>query len=927
MRPAPHALPVLAAIGAAAIGLAALALDLAPDGDGNGPTPHAPETERIPAQMPFPGAPLAPPTDPRGAGEGEEGEDRAERARWIEQLHLAAPGADWRAIERANQAAELERRNEAALADGGGSLPWVWDEVGSKNQAGHTRCAALGATRADGRYLYVGSAGGGLWRGREDGTGWTPISDSVYGGVDDVLAIEPANLADEDILVMRRGNAVLRSADSGLTWQSPSGLGGVTNARRMVRAADASQTIYLFGSADIPGVGEKSALFASTDGGQSFSLRHHFGTNWSGDLWVPRTSALGGSAVYVLQRGRIFVSVNDGFSFAPGLDVDTAATAGDIVGSEAGGPTLYLALRQSSGNWNLHRSDDAGQSSVFVRTLNSFWGSTQSMAAFAHDPSRLIYGGVEAWVSTNSGASASRINTWGAYYGDPANRLHADIRGMSPLVDRDAPGEPDLVFINTDGGTYVTDDGGATVQNLSLEGLGVGQFYSTHTSALDPRRISGGTQDQGYQVGLLDVSATGPGPTTDFDQIISGDYGHLVSGDGTHDLVYSTYPGFILVQDGEVNPTLRTLDFPAGSNQLWLPPVVADPNDPDEFFFLGERLYHYDRPMAAWTPSIWSTQNFAAGGSSYLSALAFAPSDSTRAFAATNTGRLYHSSDGGVTWTLGSSGGPSSHYFYGSALLVDPQDPDHAFVAGSGYGNPAVRETTDGGATWQARSAGLPSTLVHDLAWSPDGSGDLFAAGEAGAFHFDAATSTWSNAMGTEAPATNYWSVETVPSSPRVRFGTYGRGIWDLTLLSGGELGVRICSPAAANVSGVPAVIRALGSPFVADNDLTLVANALPSNTLGFFLASPTQGFIPYPGGSVGILCLGGPFGRYQSLAQNSGLFGSIALPVDVTAIAQPTGPVAGQPGQTWFFQAWYRDSILSFPTSNFTDAIAVRLR
>ena len=63
------------------------------------------------------------------------------------------------------------------------------------------------------------------------------------------------------------------------------------------------------------------------------------------------------------------------------------------------------------------------------------------------------------------------------------------------------------------------------------------------------------------------------------------------------------------------------------------------------------------------------------------------------------------------------------------------------------------------------------------------------------------------------------------------------------------------------------------------------------------------------------------------SLAFGSLAFGSIALPVDVAAIAQPTGPVAGQPGQTWFFQAWYRDSILSFPTSNFTDAIAVRLR
>ena len=105
------------------------------------------------------------------------------------------------------------------------------------------------------------------------------------------------------------------------------------------------------------------------------------------------------------------------------------------------------------------------------------------------------------------------------------------------------------------------------------------------------------------------------------------------------------------------------------------------------------------------------------------------------------------------------------------------------------------------------------------------------------------------------------------------------------------------------------------------------MAESLPPNSLGFFLASPTQGHIPNPGGSIGVLCLGGPFGRYQSLAQSSGLLGTIAIPVDTGAIAQPAGPVAGEPGETWFFQAWYRDTVLSIPTSNFTDAVAVRLR
>ncbi len=42
---------------------------------------------------------------------------------------------------------------------------------------------------------------------------------------------------------------------------------------------------------------------------------------------------------------------------------------------------------------------------------------------------------------------------------------------------------------------------------------------------------------------------------------------------------------------------------------------------------------------------------------------------------------------------------------------------------------------------------------------------------------------------------------------------------------------------------------------------------------------------------------------------------------MDLTAVPQPTGNVAVQPGDTWNFQAWYRDI---GNTNNFTDAVSV---
>jgi len=100
----------------------------------------------------------------------------------------------------------------------------------------------------------------------------------------------------------------------------------------------------------------------------------------------------------------------------------------------------------------------------------------------------------------------------------------------------------------------------------------------------------------------------------------------------------------------------------------------------------------------------------------------------------------------------------------------------------------------------------------------------------------------------------------------------------------------------------------------------------MPLNAFGFFLASRTQGAVNQPGGSQGVLCLGGAIGRYVGPGQikNSGATGSFSLAIDNTRLPTPTGPVAGVVGETWNFQAWYRDAVGGTATSNFTNGLAV---
>lgn len=131
------------------------------------------------------------------------------------------------------------------------------------------------------------------------------------------------------------------------------------------------------------------------------------------------------------------------------------------------------------------------------------------------------------------------------------------------------------------------------------------------------------------------------------------------------------------------------------------------------------------------------------------------------------------------------------------------------------------------------------------------------------------------------------------------------------------EVGEAVCGPAVPNGSGAPATIVARGSSYSASNLLTLEAASMPASTFGYFLVSTTLQPVAQPGGSAGVLCLGGALGRYSANVLNSGVNGSFELALELTMVPTPTGPVAVQPGETWLFQAWFRDGF----SSNFTDA------
>ncbi len=144
-----------------------------------------------------------------------------------------------------------------------------------------------------------------------------------------------------------------------------------------------------------------------------------------------------------------------------------------------------------------------------------------------------------------------------------------------------------------------------------------------------------------------------------------------------------------------------------------------------------------------------------------------------------------------------------------------------------------------------------------------------------------------------------------------------------------GSIGINYCGPGIPNSSGQGGEISALGSAFVFDDNVRLIASQLSQESFGIFLTSQTQDFVAQPTNSVGILCLGGAIGRYLAPGQVlfSGPSATFELQLELAETPTASGFAPVLRGETWNFQAWHRDVSGGSATSNFTNAVSVTFR
>jgi hypothetical protein len=172
-------------------------------------------------------------------------------------------------------------------------------------------------------------------------------------------------------------------------------------------------------------------------------------------------------------------------------------------------------------------------------------------------------------------------------------------------------------------------------------------------------------------------------------------------------------------------------------------------------------------------------------GATAISAMAFSPINSDYRYVMNGNGEFFSSTDGGSNWTLNNSfDGPDGNYLYGAAIVPSSETLGVVYVAGSGYSNPPVYKSTNNGSSFSSMSIGMPSTMVYEMVGSPNDS-YLFAATDAGPYVYIKSKNRWYDLAQNSAPDQVYWTVDLDLNTETVRFGTYGRGIWDFKITGG----------------------------------------------------------------------------------------------------------------------------------------------
>lgn len=250
-----------------------------------------------------------------------------------------------------------------------------------------------------------------------------------------------------------------------------------------------------------------------------------------------------------------------------------------------------------------------------------------------------------------------------------------------------------------------------------------------------------------------------------------------------------------------------------------------------------------------------------------------------------------------------------------SSISTDPHDTTgmtvYATVMGLGYGGaivPHLYWSTNGGASWMNISANLPGIPANAVVVDPNDANTVYVATDAGVFVTSSvATCMMENCwdvMGTglpNAPAVQLQASAAMPTgdgrSGELRVGTYGRGIWQIPLLtaSGAAAPSMTLSPASLQFAAQQAGTQSAAQTITVTNSGTAALNVTQIIVTGDFTETDNctgvaGGLVPSASCTVSVMFLPSATGTRNGVLT---IYGNVSGG-QVTAQLSGTGTAPG---------------------------------
>jgi photosystem II stability/assembly factor-like uncharacterized protein len=630
--------------------------------------------------------------------------------------------------------------------------------------------------------VYLGTAGGGLWKSIDAGATWVPLTDTQASLAVGAIALDPNNPRtlyvgtgeSNSSLDSYYGAGLLKSTNGGASWKRIAGPFAYQSFGALaVSPADGSLVL----------AGTYYGLYRSADGGITWASVLPGGTGYS-ILFDP-----GNPAVVYAALGEIFGSAANGVYKSTdagqtwtrvkgtGTNVLPASNVGRLrlVMDQSNPATLYLSVAPAIGYTDplgIYRTVDAGRNWVALTPPSSdeccdWYGSV--LAVSPTNPGVLFVGAGSMAQSADGGMTWNFAGGYGLPPGGGAN-LHPDQHAIAFSADGAT------MYVATDGGVYKTSNPAGPNFNWQSLNATISTITFYNGLAIDPtdvQRALGGTQDNGTN--------RYSGSLTWTSNAWCGDGGYSAFDFTNPQIDYSACganQGIAKTLDGGVNYAAAEAGIITSDRQAWVPPLVMDPSNAQVLYWGTYRVYQTTDGAASWVP----VSGDLAGGSGTVTTVAVAPTDSNTVYVGASDGSVQISSNAGsasgAIWTNVTGTLPQRSI---AQIAVDPRDAASAVVVNSGFDAGHVFQTSDRGSTWVDISGNLPNSPVNTLVIDPGMLNTIYVGTDVGVFQTTNNGQSWIP-LGQGLPNVVVNSLALHSASRTLRAATHGRSAWDISL-------------------------------------------------------------------------------------------------------------------------------------------------